>query len=346
MSLEEKTILVIGGTGAQGSAVIKALAQGGKYKIRAITRSTQSNEAKALAELPNVTTFQGNPYDEADLQKAYKGVQLAFANTNGFAIGEKAEIYWGIRMYELAVQNGLEHFVWAGVDYGSKLGGFAPKYRCGHLDGKNKVTEYLKSQPTSPVAWSVLSSCPYIEMLSESWRPKKDKTGTYVFAAPLGNGASPMIHLHDLGLYARWIFDRPEESSGFNLEVATAHVDLEGLVQTFQKVTGKAATAVRVTPEEYFAGSYEGIDPDQQLGYAVDGSDGTLQTAGQNFTGFFKVWRDNLAKRDYTLLDKILPTRVRTLEEWMRKTDYTGDYKPVLIDVSRGNLPTKVGRPF
>ena len=87
-----------------------------------------------------MTLFYGNPYDEADLQKAYKGVQLAFANTNGFAIGEKAEIYWGIRMYELAVQNGLEHFVWAGVDYGSKLGGFAAKYRCGHLDGKNKVT--------------------------------------------------------------------------------------------------------------------------------------------------------------------------------------------------------------
>lgn len=157
MSLQKKTILVIGGTGAQGSAVVKghifysiterylltyqiALAEDGKYDIRAITRSIQSTEAKKLAELPNVTLFHGNPYDEADLQKAYKGVQLAFANTNGFAIGEKAEIYWGIRMYELAVQNRLEHFVWAGVDYGSKLGGYDAKYRCGHLDGKNKVT--------------------------------------------------------------------------------------------------------------------------------------------------------------------------------------------------------------
>lgn len=45
-----------------------------------------------------MTLFHGNPYDEADLQKAYKTVQLAFANTNGFAIGEKAEVYLGIRM--------------------------------------------------------------------------------------------------------------------------------------------------------------------------------------------------------------------------------------------------------
>ncbi len=71
------------------------------------------------------------------------------------------------------------------------------------------------------------------------------------------------------------------------------------------------------------------------------GQTGLLQTAGQNFIGFYNVWRDNLAKRDYPLLDKILPTRVKTLEEWMRKTDYTGEYKPVLIDVSRGNFPIK-----
>ena len=33
-----------------------------------MTRSIQSKEAKLLSELPNVTLFHGNPYDEADLQ--------------------------------------------------------------------------------------------------------------------------------------------------------------------------------------------------------------------------------------------------------------------------------------
>ena len=112
-----------------------------------MTRSLETAEAKALAELPHVKLFKGDCYNEADLQKAFEGVQLAFANTNGFAIGEKAEIYWGIRMYELARQHGLEHFVWGGVDYGSKLGGFAKKYRCGHLDGKNKVTGEFRRIP-------------------------------------------------------------------------------------------------------------------------------------------------------------------------------------------------------
>ncbi|KAK9316059.1 hypothetical protein V1522DRAFT_428411 [Lipomyces starkeyi] len=50
MAPQKKTILVIGGTGAQGSAVVKALAHDGEYKVRVMTRSTESNEAKALAK--------------------------------------------------------------------------------------------------------------------------------------------------------------------------------------------------------------------------------------------------------------------------------------------------------
>jgi hypothetical protein len=47
---------------------------------------------------------------------------LAFVNTNGFAIGEKAEIYWGMRIYEIAVESGVEFFVWGNLDYALKKG--------------------------------------------------------------------------------------------------------------------------------------------------------------------------------------------------------------------------------
>ncbi|KAG0652456.1 hypothetical protein D0Z07_0046 [Hyphodiscus hymeniophilus] len=326
MTQSNKIVLVVGGTGAQGVPVIEG--------------SLETAEARSLSSLSHVTLFQGDCYNESDLQKAFEGVQLAFVNTNGFAIGEKAEIYWGIRMYELARQHHLEHFVWGGVDYGSKLGGFAKKYRCGHLDGKNKVTEYLKSQPTSPMAWSVLSSCPYIEMTQGggSWGPRKDESDTWVFSVPLGNGAAPMIHLEDLGKYARWIFDNRSESNGMNLEVATCHVSLKDLVEAFQNVTGKPAKSLDLTPEEYFSRKdLNNVNPDMKLAHGTDGSDSTVMTARENFTGFHHVWRDNLASRDYKLLDKILPDRVKTLEEWMRKSNYTaGEFKPVLVDGKRG----------
>ena len=43
------TILVFGATGAQGGSVVKRLLANPKYKIRALTRNTDSEAAKKLA---------------------------------------------------------------------------------------------------------------------------------------------------------------------------------------------------------------------------------------------------------------------------------------------------------
>jgi uncharacterized protein YbjT (DUF2867 family) len=132
------TCLVIGGTGAQGAAVVRALDSDGKYKIMVMTRNASSTHAQELRS-PNVSFIEGNCFNEADLQKAFKGVDSCFVNTDGFAIGEKSEIYWSIRIYEIAVFAGVKHFVYGGLDYCSRKAGFDPKYRCGHYDGKGKL---------------------------------------------------------------------------------------------------------------------------------------------------------------------------------------------------------------
>jgi len=115
-----------------------------------------------------------------------------------------AEIYWGIRIYELAREFGVKHFIYAALEYASKLGNFDAKYRCGHVDGKGKVADYISAQPTTPMAWTVLTSCMYMEGLSEFLQPFPDREdpSTLVFAAPPGEGKCPLIHLEDYGLYA------------------------------------------------------------------------------------------------------------------------------------------------
>ena len=121
-----------------------------------------------------MTIVEGDSYFESDLVRALAGATHVFANTNGFAIGEKAEIYWGTRLYELARGAGVKHFVYAGLEYASKLGNFDPKYRCGHLDGKGKVVDYISAQDTKKMPWSVLTSCLYMEGLSEMLSPHPD----------------------------------------------------------------------------------------------------------------------------------------------------------------------------
>jgi uncharacterized protein YbjT (DUF2867 family) len=312
-----------------------ALATDGKYAVRVITRNAKSEEAQELASIPGVTIFEGDSYLETDLRKAFEGVKYVFANTNGFAIGEKAEIYWGIRLYELAREFGVEHFLYAGLEYASRLGNFDPKYRTGHLDGKGKVVDYLKAQPTTPMAWSALTSCLYIEGLREILQPFPTPDRTMVFSAPIGDAKLPLIYLEDYGQYARWLLDNPTRSNGLELHVATEDIAYKDLAAAFTEVTGQKAVYKEVTLDEYFKlGLFP--DPDAKIGATNNPNDPTLFTFRENFSGFWNTWKDELTHRDYKLLDEILPSRVKSVKEWMEKTGYDGKPASVLKDYRDG----------
>ncbi|KAK5553556.1 hypothetical protein LTR46_008532 [Exophiala xenobiotica] len=337
MTDNSKVILVIGGTGAQGVPVVKAMSSDSKYEVRVLTRNALSKEARALGEIPGVSIMEGDAYHEPTLREAFKGVDFVFANTNGFAIGEMAEIYWGIRLYELAREFKVKHFIYAGLEYASKLGNFDPKYRTGHLDGKGKVVDYIRSQPTEPMAWSVLTSCLYLEGLSEVLQPFPDPEDpdTMVFAVPLGEARCPLIHLDDYGAYARLLLDHPERSNGLELHVATEDIAWKDVAAAFTAVTGRKAVYRDVTLDEYFKLPIF-PEPDRKVGHAASSDNATLFTFRENFSGFWNTWKDELTTRDYRLLDEILPTRVKSVREWMEMTNYTGKPSSVLKDVRDG----------
>ncbi len=64
-------LTVIGATGAQGSSVIAHALKVGTYKVRAITRNTTSDKAKALAA-QGVEVVTANINDEESLIKAFE----------------------------------------------------------------------------------------------------------------------------------------------------------------------------------------------------------------------------------------------------------------------------------
>lgn len=183
---------------------------------------------------------------------------------------------------------------------------------------------------------SVLTTGPYIEMLSELLRPTIDKDGTYVFSAPLADGAVPFIHLDDIAKYVAWIFAHPSESTGLNLKVATEHVGFDYLAKTFTEVTGNPARYEYVPIDEYFDNGPMAPGAAVKLGAKYEGADDTtLLTLKQNFSAWWTIYQRSggnkgLVRRDYEYLDKILPDRVKSVGEWMRKTGYTGESRPVL----------------
>jgi nucleoside-diphosphate-sugar epimerase len=119
-------IAVIGGTGAQGIPVIRGLVKDKKYKCRVLTRNSTSERAKQLESLGNVELIEGTFASEPDLRRLFRGCDGAFVNIDGFNCGEKTEIYWSIRAYELALEEGTRFFVFGNLDYVYKKSGKSP----------------------------------------------------------------------------------------------------------------------------------------------------------------------------------------------------------------------------
>jgi len=320
-SQNKELLLIIGGTGAQGLAVIKSLTADGRYHVRVLTRDTKQKRSAELAKNPHVELIEGRLTDEKSLHRAFDGVSRAFVNIDGFTVGEKTEIFWGMRIFEIAKQHHVKHYVFSNLDYGFKKGGYDEKYRCGHYDGKGRVAEWIAAQPLDGMTWSILTSGPYMDMLTEFLAPHQEEDGTFVFSGPIGDGAIPLIALEDLGVYARWIFDNIKESGGFNLEIASEHVSWPYLAKTFTEVTGKPARADLITEEEYF-GKFK---PDALAAH----EDPQGMTFKQNFSGWWAMWRNNIIKRDYDRLNKIHPNRLN-LKSWMIKSKYDGTKSTLL----------------
>ncbi|KAI0742363.1 NAD(P)-binding protein [Daedaleopsis nitida] len=332
MALSKKLILVIGATGAQGLAVIDKLlgptADGtpSPYAIRALTRDPHGRRAKELAD-KGVELVKGAFGDFPSVLAALQGVWGVWTNTDGFTVGETKEVYAGMRIFELAKQvKSVRHYVWSNLDYATKNGRYDPEYQCGHYDGKGRVAEWMKAQPSvvsdDDMSWSVVTSGPYMDMLNfPMLGPIGQRSdGTFVFAAPIGDGHIPMIALEDLGFFARYSFDHRAEVSGKDLEVASDWVSWEHLVATFTKVTGLKAEYVRQSYDEWCANRLgTDVPVANERGSVNDGS----TTWKENFRGFWALWRDDVITRDFDWLRKVNPHGY-TLESWMHAKKYRG----------------------
>lgn len=285
-------VFVVGGTGAQGIPVIRGLVKDKAYSCRVLTRSTNFERAKTLVALGNVELVEGSFANEDTLRAGFRGCEYAFVNIDGFNSGEKTEMFWAIRAYELALEEGIEFFVYGNLDYGYKKGSYDPKFRCGHYDGKGRIAEWILLQTKENgkrMGAAIFTTGPYMEMSLGKGTPMSPviEDGVVTWKVPLGTGAVPHVSLDDCEYYVRYIFDRQERFNGFDLEVAIQHVHYDDLAEAFTKVTGKPAKYVDVDLDTYWKSgplSRAGAFP---AGYNAVPDDPATLTVRQNFTGFW-----------------------------------------------------------
>ncbi|XRM37648.1 hypothetical protein ABZX51_001109 [Aspergillus tubingensis] len=331
-----REILVIGGTGAQGLPVIKALSSSGKFSVRVITRDAKSTRAQEVAQLPNVSLVEGRQDNQEDLHRAFKGVYGAWVNTDGFTIGEKNELFYGCRAYEIARHHRVQHYVYACTDFALKHADWDENYHWGHNDAKGRVAEYILAQGQAGMKSSVLTTGPYMNMLWDGmFVPTQEPDGTFVWANPAKSGKIPLIALEDIGHYSLWLFNNLTESAGLNLKIATDEVSFADIAAAFTEVTGKKGVHRYVPLEEYLptAEPFPNAPANFYAGPSAVTDESTM-TWRQNFSAWWKYWGEGRAEhRDFTLLNRIHPNRISSLSDWMRMVNYDGQRKNVLKGV-------------
>ncbi|KAB5545824.1 hypothetical protein GE09DRAFT_1003406, partial [Coniochaeta sp. 2T2.1] len=329
VSQHTSKIFVIGGTGAQGKPVIKGLVDDGKYQVRVLTRYPSSVRAQDLVALGNVELFQGSLASESTLRAGFQGCDGAFVNIDGFNTGEKTEMYWAIRTYEIAIEEGIKFFVYGNLGYSLKAGRYDSKFRSGHLDGKGRVGEWILWQNNDNkerMGACLFTTGPYIDMSISAatvMTPTIDH-GAVTWRVPVGNSAVPFIALEDCGHYVRWLFDNPERATGMDLKVAIDHITFDELAAAFTRVTGHPAQYIAMSMEDYWNLGHFPHFAKLPAGYNADPNDPSTMSNRDNFTGFWNVFKHGLIKRDYAILDEIHPGRIRTAEEWFRREDESG----------------------
>src|SRR5882672_8472806 len=130
---QKLTVVVTGSTGKQGGAVARGLLERG-HKVRAVTRDTNSSQAKSLASA-GATLVAASLEDTAALTQALEGATSLFAMTTPSG-GTDAETRQGIAAADAAKAAGV-HLVFTSVGSANRQTGIP------HFDSKYEVEKHI-----------------------------------------------------------------------------------------------------------------------------------------------------------------------------------------------------------
>ena len=200
----EKTIAVLGATGAQGGGVVRALQQQGKFRVRGLTRDP--DKAGGLAD----ETVVADLTQPETLSAAFDGAYGVFANTNSFAGPDVDEVAQGTAAVEAAKAAGVEHFVWSTLPDVAEISGGA--FDVAHFADKAAVDKVVED---AGFRWFTFVEPPfyYQNLTGPLYVPQPGPDGTPTWSQPMKPDARG-IHMGDiteLGNVVSGAFQHPDE---------------------------------------------------------------------------------------------------------------------------------------
>jgi len=299
MSNTKKLIAVVGATGQQGGAVVRALQANGQFKVRALTRNPAKHPQLAdevvLADLDRPET----------LKAAFAGAHGVFLVTNAWEAGAD-ESKQALAAVNAAKDAGVQHFIWSTLPNVEAIS--HGKLDVPHFTNKAKVDRIVRD---AGFAHHTFVIAPFFyQNLLGAMAPQKQADGTMGWAVPLDPGKR-VIHMGDiteLGPIVVGAFAQPELAGhGEHLPLVGDFLSFNEIIATLNRQGHKFS--FKQVPQEVFAGWFPGAkEIAAMLAYFEShtylGSDSrdaialANKVAGRQPTKFAAWARENLATKE------------------------------------------------
>ena len=242
---DEKLILVIGATGAQGGGVARHLLDSGRFTVRCLTRNPSSEKAIALQEA-GAEVVKGDLAELESLKTAMKGCFGVFGVTNFWEHFDK-EYEQGKNLVDAVAASNIQHFVFSTLPNAKKIS--HGKLEVPHFDIKGRLEEYARGLGLH-VTFVHLAF--YFENFLSYFPPQKQEDGTFTFGFPQGDTPLAGVAIEDLGGVVTAIFDKPDDFKDKTVGVVGEDLSPKEYAEIMTRVLGKTVI-YNYIPREIFA---------------------------------------------------------------------------------------------
>jgi uncharacterized protein YbjT (DUF2867 family) len=247
-SSSKKLIAVIGATGQQGGAVVRALQAQGQFNVRALTR--HPGKHRGLAD----EVVEADLDHPETLWSAFEGAYGVFLVTNFWEPGTD-ELKQATAAVRAAKAAGVKHFVWSTLpDVEAISGG---RLNVPHFTGKAKVDRIVKE---AGFAHHTFVIAPFFyQNIVGVLAPQKQADGTLGWALPI-NPTVRGIHMgdiHELGNIVAGAFGHPDQAgNGQYLPLVGDFMSFNEIVDTLNQQGHELS--FKQVPNEEFAKLFPG----------------------------------------------------------------------------------------
>ncbi|KAA9036340.1 NmrA/HSCARG family protein [Ginsengibacter hankyongi] len=265
---QKKIIVVFGATGAQGGGLAHAILNdsNSEFAVRAVTRDTNSEKAKALAA-KGAEVVAADVDDMESMKRALQGAYGAYFVTFFWAhFSPEKELAEAKNMAAAAKDAGLKHVIWSTLEDVRK---YVPlddnsmptlhgKYKVPHFDGKGESDQYFIDAGV-PVTF-MLASYYWDNLIYFGMGPKRGADGKLAITFPMGNKKMAGIAAGDIGKCAYGIFRKGAELIGKRVGIAGEQLTCAAMAEALSKALGEEVTYNEITPEQYRGFGFPGAD--------------------------------------------------------------------------------------